>query len=217
MPPDKTLLSMLLEEDETRPMSFADIMQSFGMNDRNTGWRNTWKKLLQDGHIEPLQEGKGPLFTSPYQLTGSGLELVATDEFKQSLLGKTKSTLRPKTNEELHERIKKKLMNNRGIQIFDLLHNRGPMSRMDLAKALEISDRGAYFSYALQQLKDLGYVEIDSSRACAAKKNKKLRLTEKAYIGEAPNKKEVSTMGCKEEEESKARDIAVTKEGDDKV
>jgi len=53
------------------------------------------------------------------------------------------------------------------------------LSRKELAKLLGISDTGAYFSYALQQLKDLGYAEN------VKKQNEKgsvVRLTDKAFL-----------------------------------
>jgi predicted ArsR family transcriptional regulator len=173
--PGQVLLAKLMEQHmmENDSVSFADIMKGLGMNDRNTGWRNAWKDLVTQGYIESSSSDGGGFFTSGFQLTKTGIELGATDEYKQVV------SSMPQTNNELHEKIKGKLMNKRGEEIFDLLVKQGPMSRMELSGALGISDRGAYFSYALQQLKDLAYVEVDPT---AKGKDKKVRLTDKAFI-----------------------------------
>jgi len=175
-PPKQVLLAKLMEQHimENYSVSFADIMTDLGMNDHNTTWRERWKDLEEEGYTKPSAAKGGPVFTSGYQLTPKGIELAATDEYKQALVNK------PKTNDELHERIKGKLMNKRGGEIFDLLLERGPLTRNELSGILGISDRGAYFSYALQQLKDLGYAEDDPNKVKGMKK--KVRLTDKAFL-----------------------------------
>ena len=69
-------------------------------------------------------------------------------------------------------------MNSRGEQIFDLLLKNRALTRKELARALGISDTGAYFSYALQQLKDLGYAENIRGEG----KGNKVSLTDKAFV-----------------------------------
>lgn len=180
--PSQVLLGKLLEchaveAEEYSGLSFEDIMNSLGMNNRNTGWRNAWKELNQQGFTE--EKGSGGFFTSKFGLTDAGLEEAATDEYKEALAAAT--VTQPKTNAEHQERIKAKLMNARGEQIFDLLMERGPLSRNELAKILGISDRGAYFSYALQQLKNQGYAEVVGKG-----KGKKVRLAQKAFLPGSP-------------------------------
>jgi hypothetical protein len=175
--PDQILLAKLMEQyalDPESSLSFVDIMKGLGMNDRNTGWRNAWRDIERRGYTE--QAGDGAFFTTGFRPTPTGIELAATDEYKEAMaIGNTQ----PKTNEELHERIKGKLMNKRGEDIFDLLLEHGSLGRLELAAKLNISDTGAYFSYALRQLKDLGYVEVDPT---VEGRKKKLRLSAKAFV-----------------------------------
>jgi hypothetical protein len=175
MKPEVALLAKLAEryvefDGDLREASasFCDIMDEFGMNNRNTGWRRAWAKLIEtDKYIEPLTEGAAT-YTSDFALTLRGLE--ASD------VKRVEST-KPSTNSELHDAIKSRCMNKRGEQIFDLLLTKGPLTRKELAnKHLMISDRGAYFSYALQQLKDLGFVEVDTMG------KSKLRLSDKCFM-----------------------------------
>lgn len=212
--PHQVLLAQLMEQhlsnigeheedqdNETKPsegapgLSFAAILSTLGMNDRNTGWRNAWKDLHQRGLIEQqLQQQQadngsvGGFFTSPFGLTQKGIDEATTDELKEAMAAIAKN--KPKTNAEHHERIKAKLMNERGEQIFDLLlesytnsvdggsdDNDAAQSRTELARKIGISDRGAYFSYALQQLKNLGYAEDVKD----GNNRKKVRLTDKCF------------------------------------
>ena len=146
------------ESSTTLGPSFCGILQGLDMNDRNTSWRNAWKSLSESKLISQIKSGGG-FYTSGFRLTTKGLEEASTDELKEIMAKNNTISKQPQTNDELHQRIKAKLMNQRGEQIFDLLLKYGSMSRYELAKSLGISDRGAYFSYALQQLKDLGYAE----------------------------------------------------------
>ena len=176
--PAEVLLGQLMQQylvDDSSAPSYASIMSGLGMNDRNTPWRKAWKDMSTQGLTE--QHETGGFFTSGFRLTKDGIEAASTDELKE-LMAKTDVASNPKTDEELHEQIKSKLMNKRGDQIFDLLLKHGKMTRKELAKALGISTTGAYFSYALQQLKDLGYAENvkGEGRSC------NVRLTDKSFV-----------------------------------
>mmetsp|Transcript_24140 Transcript_24140/g.42850 ORF Transcript_24140/g.42850 Transcript_24140/m.42850 type:complete len:356 (+) Transcript_24140:175-1242(+) len=218
--PDQAMLSRMLElyeehdqNAENAAVSFATIMQEFGMNDRNTGWRNHWKDLVSKGYIASVVGDKSPMFTSDYMFTEQGLQHVADSDAYSTASKMDKGSAAPKTNEDLHERIKSKLMNKRGQQIFDLLLKKGTMSRKDLSTALKISDRGAYFSYALLQLKELQYVEIDPKYS--GKSGKKLRLTEKAFL---PGQREqwYASLNTLEESLDPENSDRTKKEGDEK-
>jgi hypothetical protein len=183
MTPEQRFLAKLMDryaesegDAEKGAASFCDIMGEFGMNNRNTGQRKVWASMIETKHyIERVAGGKGTsLFTYECKLTQAGLEAAAAEGMELSIPSGT-----PTTNKELHERIKSKCMNNRGHDIFDLLLKKGPLTRKELAEQeLKISNRGAYFSYALQQLKDLGYVERDPSASNKAK----LRLSDKCFV-----------------------------------
>lgn len=136
-----------------------------------------WRGLDNSNSIQACDAGEaGGFFTSSFRLTEAGIEMAASDEYKAVMNVAQK---KPTTNEELHKSIKEKLMNKREDEIFDLLLKQGRFNRVELAKALGISHRGANFSYALQQLKDLGYVEFDPESKGAGKK---LRLSKKAFV-----------------------------------
>lgn len=195
--PRDVLLGQLMEQylmtlneenaaDDAGSISFADILGALGMNDRNTKWRNVWKDLHASKLTEQLEQGAS-IFTSGFRLTPAGREEASTEELKEIMAKSSTITAKnkPKTNEELHTFIKSKLMNQRGEQILDLLvddHEKEGegMSRKELSKALGISDTGAYFSYALQQLKDLGYAE--NVRSGQKGKGTKVCLTGKAFV-----------------------------------
>jgi hypothetical protein len=181
--PGDRLLARMMEryqeydgDDEQAATSFCNIMKDFGMNDRNTTQRAAWTAMIEEKqYIVAIPGGKNTTFTSDFKLTQAGLDAAAALGFELSVpSGKVA------TNAELHDRIKSKCMNKRGHDIFNLLLKKGSLSRTELAeKELKISNRGAYFSYALQQLKDLGYVEKDPADG------KKLRLSDECFLSES--------------------------------
>ena len=167
-------------------VSFTDLMDEYGMNNRNTGYRNAWKDLVNVKSFIMIADasGQGPTFTTEYQLTAGGIgHAVNTGMIPSEITNDNGSTKakEPKSNAELHDAIKSKCMNNRGHDIFRLLLTKGPLTRKELAEGhLNISYTGAYFSYALAQLKELEYVEKDPNG-----KNGKLRLTSKCFVSES--------------------------------
>lgn len=184
----KLMESHLLEADqkEKSGLSFAAIMSSLGMNDHNTGWRNSWKDLEKKGLTQQVPGGNGGFFTSGFCLTKEGLDAFATDDNMKEAMAVI-SEKQPKTNEEHQNRIKSKLMNKRGEEIFDVLLKHGPLSRKEIAAKLGISDRGAYFSYALQQLKDLGYVRKVRVIKEDGKEENLNELTDKCFVSDPRN------------------------------
>ena len=93
--------------------SFCDILDGLGMNNRNTGWRNTWKDLHTNEFIEQIEPGSS-LFTSNFRLTEKGRTEASTEEIQELIAQTKKLNPKPQTNEELHAFIKSKLMNQRG-------------------------------------------------------------------------------------------------------
>ena len=67
--------------------------------------------------------------------------------------------------------------------MFELLMKHGPLSRKELAAIIGMNDRSHSFSYALQQLNKLGFVESNGA--------KKLRLSDKAFLD--PNNRPETT------------------------
>ena len=163
----------------TTGLSFCNILHNFKMCDRNTSWRKAWKGLSEQNLISQI-ESSGGFYTSAFRLTPTGLDEASTEEVKEIMAKNSVVSQKPKTDDELHEHIKGRLMNQRGEEIFDLLVGHGPMSRKKLAEHIGISDRGAYFSYALQQLKDLGYAE--NVIAESGTRKTKVTLTGKSFV-----------------------------------
>ena len=180
-----TMMAVQLKRNSSS-LSFVSLMKARKMNDRNTGWRNEWRKLIQEGYIQPAKPnpssesskaGGNGIFTSDHELTEKGEEKAGSPEQKEikRLMETTVNT----TAQE-HERIRKLCMNNRTVQIFDLLLKYGSLTRKELAATIGISDRGGPFSYGLRQLKCLGYVVVDEK---ASERGKKvLKLSNRAFL-----------------------------------
>jgi len=99
--------------NETESLSFADILSRLGMNDRNTKWRNAWKDLHTNGLTEKL-EPDASFFTSRFYLTKRGRKEASTDELKEVMAkSKAKTNKTFESNDDLHDYIKCKLMNQR--------------------------------------------------------------------------------------------------------
>lgn len=176
-----TMVSVQMKRNHCS-ISFVSIMKTRKMNDRNTTWRNEWRSMIEKGLIHPSGDdttaGSGGTFTSNYELTEQGEDrAVSTPAQKEA---KRLLELQPKTTEEEHARIRKICMNNRTVQIFDLLLKHGKLTRKELAATIGISDRGAPFSYGLRQLKELGYVLVD--KTSSLKGRKVLMISNKAFL-----------------------------------
>mmetsp|Transcript_23090 Transcript_23090/g.54575 ORF Transcript_23090/g.54575 Transcript_23090/m.54575 type:complete len:309 (+) Transcript_23090:204-1130(+) len=185
---EKILSTMMAEKlkRNTSSISFVGMMKVRGSNDHNTGWRNVWRKLIKDGYIQEATSrkqssgssggGGTPVFTSNYELTDKGENCAGSPDQKK-LKELMEATV--KTTEEEHARIRKLCMNNRAIQIFDILLKHGSLSRKELAATIGISDRGGPFSYGLRQLKLLGYVVVDETKSGPVKY---LMVSNKAFV-----------------------------------
>ncbi len=180
-----TMMAVQLKRHSSS-LSFVSLMKARKMNDRNTGWRNEWRNLILKGYIQPAtsktcsessKAGSNGIFTSDYELTEKGEEKAGSPEQKE-IKRLMESTVN--TTAQEHERIRKLCMNNRTVQIFDLLLKHGSLTRKELAATIGISDRGGPFSYGLRQLKRLGYVIVDEK---ASERGKKiLKLSDRAFF-----------------------------------
>ena len=171
---ESTILAIMMQFyiDEKHDVSFEDVAVEIGCHERNNAWRALWTSVKKKGYIEASSEGnKG------FQLTQKGIDLAATDEYKQL-------SIKPKTNEEYQDRIKKRFKQSKCLEIFDLLDKHGSLTRFELAGLIGQKDRSHAFSYSLQELKkDKKLVEEDpSSSTVTGKGGKKLRLADKAYL-----------------------------------
>ena len=170
---ESTILAIMMQYhiDDKNDVQFEDVAAEIGCHERNKGWRELWTSVKKKGYVEASTTcNKG------FQLTQKGIDLAATDEYKEML------SFQPKTNEEHQERIKKRLKKSKSIEIFDLLQKHGSLTRYELAGIMGQKDRGHAFSYSLQELKKRkGLVEEDPTKA-GKSKGKKLRLSDKAYL-----------------------------------
>ena len=171
---ESTILAIMMQYhiDDKNDVQFEDVAAEIGCHERNKGWRELWTSVKKKGYVEASTTcNKG------FQLTQKGIDLAATDEYKEML------SFKPKTNEEHQERIKKRLKKSKSVEIFDLLQKHGSLTRYELAGIMGQKDRGHAFSYSLQELKKTkGLVEEDPSTAGKSKGGKKLRLSDKAYL-----------------------------------
>jgi len=153
------ILSQLKMYEGVMAIKFDKFTKQCRYHPRTKTWRAAVKDLKEEGYI---------VINGGYiELTEEGLASIADTDDENKLM--------PTTNAEHHARIKSMLM-KKGPEIFDLLHERGPMSRKDLAAALKIRSGTHSFSYALAQLKDFGFV-------CPDPNNKRLnRLSERAFL-----------------------------------
>lgn len=173
-----TLLSTMVAVQVRRNescISFVSLMKARKMNNRNTPWRNEWRNLIEEGYIRPFTSsaskgssksseggvGSGT-FMGNYELTHKGEDRAGSPE--QKAIKRLMETTVNTTAQE-HDRIRKLCMNNRAVEIFDLLLKHGSLTRKELAATIGISDRGAPFSYGLRQLKRLGCIVVDEKNA----------------------------------------------------
>ena len=171
---DKILVTiMAYREEGDEEITFEKLAVDLGCHERNNGWRAAWSSV-KGAYLEPSDSGKG------MKLSETGFDYVSSNEFKEA----TKHLVVPKkTNEDHQERIKDALNDKHkaaAVQIFDLLLEYAPLTRVELASIMGISDRNHNFSYGFQELKmKKGYIEVDKE---SSGKGKKLRLSDKAFL-----------------------------------
>lgn len=159
-PHDQLILAKLAYyHDTTIKVNWEMIARECGFHVRTKTAVAAMKDLEEDGLV--VKEN------GHYKLTEKGLEAIGANDCQRVI---------PTSNEEYHAQIKSKLM-PKGPIIIDLLLNKSPQHRNDLAAGMNMKSGTHSFSYALKQLKDLGYV-------CEAKggKGKLLQLSHKAFL-----------------------------------
>lgn len=175
------LMQHLLNGEEGG-VSFRQCSKDMDFMERTKTYRTSWTTLIDEGCIEASDSGGGAVYTGNYKLTQKGKDYATTPEYKEYLKD---LAFVPKTNEEHHERIKKRLKWQKyGSMIIDLLLEHGALTRKELAAICGIVDRSHAFSYAIQELnteKGKGYIERLSN--C-----KEFVLTPKSFVaGSMPN------------------------------
>jgi len=152
-------------------ISYERLRLDFDIGHRVKSQLAAHKALITDGYIEPSVSGG----KSDYRITQKGRDLAATDEYKEFLKD---SQFVPTTNEEKHDKIKKRLKyKKRGPHIFDLLMQYGSLTAVELA-ALLCTQRGTHqFSYAVKELRDKKYAEADPAVGKG-----KLRLADLVFL-----------------------------------
>lgn len=174
--PDRQLLllgkMMEYHMEGNNCISYERLRVDLGIGHRVKSWVGAWKALGEEDFIKPSDQGE-----KGFQLTQQGLDRAETDEYREYLKD---SKFVPKTNEEKQEKIKKRLKWQRlGTKVFDLLLTKAPLTAVELAAIVGVK-RGTHgFSYAIKELKDKAYVEIDPTEKA---KTKKLRLTDACFL-----------------------------------
>lgn len=161
------MMSYLMDGKDS--VSFLQLSKDLDFMERTKSWRNSWKVLLDDKKfIEPVDPSSST-FTGDHKLTQAGKDHASTPEYVEYLKD---LNFVAQSNEEHQDRIKKRLKNEKAVQIFDLLLKHGSLGRTELSTLLHCNDRSHKFSYGLQGLRKKGYVEM---------RDKKFRLTDAAF------------------------------------
>lgn len=159
---ENRILTVLLKEykfGNTKGIQHIDLAKKCQSN-KTSQWFVDTIKILRDEKKFIEKE------TGGYILTETGAKAMGYEKQDLSNLA---------TDEELHEHIKNQLSPKlKSVEIFDKLFEEGPMTRQELAKAINIHDRSHSFSYGLKEIKGLGYVGVANG--------KKLALTKRAYV-----------------------------------
>ncbi len=138
-------------------VTFTQIAMDLGFDERLTKWRKSWCALiLDDGFIAPVEGSPPSMYTADHQLTEKG------------------KNHGPQSNQEHQERIKKRLLNDKAIQIFDWLLMYGSLGRNELALLLQCASGQHNFSYGLKDLRDRRFVDKNDRG--------KFYLTDKAFL-----------------------------------
>jgi len=162
----------------TEAVSFEQLSKDLGFMVRTTSWRNSWKKLISDlQFIEAVDPGAA-VFTTDHRLTEAGKKHASTPEYEAFL---KELNFVPQSNEEHQERIKKRLLNDKAVQIFDLLLQYGSLGRKELSTLLHCNDRQHKFSYGLKDLRTKNLVE---------KNNNMFSLTDGAFLDPSKDRPE---------------------------
>jgi Mn-dependent DtxR family transcriptional regulator len=168
----------------------AAIAMEINMHERSKSFLQALKNLTADGFL--AKDG------GTYGLTDTGVA-AGVEEFGEELG-------QPMTNADFQEQIKASLKLKYAPLIFDLLLQRGPTSRKELARILGVNDRSHGFSYGLQELtKTRGLVAPDPS---SGGQSKALCLTDKAFLkgaarnGEKSDPEDVVEMTSESEDAS---------------
>ena len=112
------------------------------------------------------------------------------------------------SNEDHQQRLKKRMINETGPKIFDLLLKYGSLRRLELAGLLETCEGSHKFSYALKDLRDKGLVDVASKTS----KITKLKLTDDAFLNASEDRpKDTIELSTKESEYAVWRAMRKTK------
>ena len=161
----------------TETVSLEKISKDLDFHIRSKSWVASWKSLVNDHNfVEPATSGAA-MATGQHRLTEKGKEHASTPEYEQYVKD---MNFVPATNEDHQKRITDRLMNDHGRSIFDLLLKHGSLDRHVMAAILKTRSGSHKFSYALKELKDKNFVDVDQN--AASSKCKKLRLTDKSFL-----------------------------------
>jgi hypothetical protein len=161
-------MSYLMKEKDS--VSFEQLSKDLDFMVRTKSWRSSWRTLVEDKKfIEPVDPSSS-MFTAEHKLTQAGKDHASTPEYKEYL---KELNFVPQSNEEHQKRIKNRLINAKGREIFHLLCNHGSLTRKELSTLCKVNDRSHQFSYGLQDLRTKNYVE---------KNDNKFRLTDAAFL-----------------------------------
>ena len=165
------MIKQIMHGKET--ISFTQLAVDLKFMNRTSSWRQSWKILMNEKKFVEMAEGDS-VFTGECRLTHIGKHHAATPEYLEYI---KELSFVPQTNEEHQARIKKRLINDKSVQIFDLLLAHGSLSRKEISTILRCNDRQHKFSYGLKDLKTRALVEADGNAG-----KKRIRLADSAFL-----------------------------------
>jgi len=157
--------------EERFDITIEDVANQVGVHERTRSFRETWSSLRKANLIGPSSK------KSCLRLTEEGLKEAATPEYKEMM---KELSIKPKTNKEHQERIKKFLQKSKAAEMYDLFHKYGSLTKDDLSALIGQNKRSHGYHYSFNELKAKHYIEEDPD----SKDNKmnKFRLSDKCFL-----------------------------------
>jgi len=181
---ENTFLAKMMEHrmGGREAVTYEQLRVELGIGNRTASQLKAWKTLQNEGYIEAAT-GK-----NEFKLTEKGVDYASTPEYKEMI---KELNIVSATNEDHQEKIKKYLTKfpKRGGEIIDLLIKHGSLTALELAALMKLKRNSHSFSDALKELKEKGYVEVDTAPARKVK-GKMIRLADKAFLSPADRKPE---------------------------
>eukprot|EP00536_Pseudo-nitzschia_multiseries_P001440 jgi/Psemu1/3359/gm1.3359_g len=169
------ILAVMFEfhRDEKFDVTMADVAHQIGCHERTKSFCEQFRFLKnKKKYIGASKDG-----TKGFQLTQEGLGHAMTPEYKEMI---KEQSIKPKTNQEHQDRIKKYFKRPKSIEMFDILVKYGSVFPEELGALVGVNRRAHCYFYSWQELRQKGLVEKEPG--FQGKRKAKYRLTNKAFL-----------------------------------